>query len=219
MFYLAVLFRPFSNQRQMHPLTGHGGNSAIESAAYLADLLKGLLERKGPTSSDIRTVFYKYQQARRSRTGLLMKEAHQQQQVESLDTPFLKFIALHVLKTMGQEKLLQVMVSGPAPGHSLRHLPLSSRSGVVAFADEVKIKSDDRSIIATLSWIMLLVTSASVPYLLAHRLGLPWNELEVATTRTSSRAQLYYVISAIAANGLWAIESSRCPLYLTALRR
>lgn len=90
----------------MNPLTGHGGNSAIESAAMLADLLKGELKKNPkPDDDTIHQVFKKFQESRGPRTTNLMEATQQVQQMEVLDNPFLEFMQLTVMSQMGHEHL------------------------------------------------------------------------------------------------------------------
>jgi hypothetical protein len=92
----------------MHPITGHGGNACIESAATLVNGLVKLLSRANgdgskPSLDDIDALFAKTQQARQTRATLLKRHSHEQQRLELLDTPLHKFIAHYVLPMMDKE--------------------------------------------------------------------------------------------------------------------
>lgn len=59
----------------MNPLAGQGGNSAIESAGLLADLLKTTVDQNlSPDNNMLHRIFYKFQETRRLRTALLMED-------------------------------------------------------------------------------------------------------------------------------------------------
>ncbi|KAL1873344.1 hypothetical protein Plec18167_006394 [Paecilomyces lecythidis] len=81
---------------KLEPLTGQGGNTAIETAASLANHLVAALGRdpdRGLSTEDISNVFANVQQQREGRAWELVKAAHARQSLECMETPFLKFVA------------------------------------------------------------------------------------------------------------------------------
>ncbi|KAK2808447.1 hypothetical protein FQN50_004655 [Emmonsiellopsis sp. PD_5] len=84
---------------RFHPITGHGGNSALEGAAALTNrLVKALDQSSGTlTASQVSSVFKNVRDSRHDRIKRLVKTSHDLQRLVGLENPFLKFIALHVL--------------------------------------------------------------------------------------------------------------------------
>lgn len=142
---------------QVNPLSGQGGNAAIASAAYLADGLKDLIDRKGvPNQASIQEVFREYQQVRGSVSRELVKDAHALQRMEALETPFLKFFQLKLARFLTPKivgvRLAQVFNAGLP----LKHLPLPSHYGTIAIHRELETKASERLSSAKL-WVLLFV--------------------------------------------------------------
>ncbi|KAK2785003.1 hypothetical protein FQN53_008054 [Emmonsiellopsis sp. PD_33] len=93
---------------KFHPLTGHGGNSALEAAAALTNrLVKALDESSGTlTASQVSSVFQKVRDSRHDRIKGLVKTSHEHQRLVGLENPFLKFVALHVLPRANTDYIL-----------------------------------------------------------------------------------------------------------------
>ncbi|KAH6995512.1 hypothetical protein BKA56DRAFT_538510 [Ilyonectria sp. MPI-CAGE-AT-0026] len=96
---------------KFEPLTGHGGNSAIETAATLTNHLFSNKD-SDLTRSDVQGIFSNTQNDRFKRVSFLVADAHAQQQNDALETPFL---ALMARKFVGATRL--EMVSVPKRGH------------------------------------------------------------------------------------------------------
>ncbi|KAL4810805.1 hypothetical protein BDV18DRAFT_155418 [Aspergillus unguis] len=85
---------------KFHPISGHGGNACIESAAALVNNLRTTLARAGsmkPSLGQIEHVFDTTQRIRRARTVTLKEHSHEQQRTELLDTWLHELIAFHIL--------------------------------------------------------------------------------------------------------------------------
>ncbi|CAG9986543.1 unnamed protein product [Clonostachys byssicola] len=122
---------------KMHPITGHGGNACIESAATLVNGLVELLGRDSrdnskPSLDDIDALFAKTQQARQARATLLKRHSHEQQRLELLDTPLHQLIAHYVLPMMDKEDVtfnfsrnlpLAERLDFPKPKHQAKLVP------------------------------------------------------------------------------------------------
>jgi len=146
----------------MNPLTGQGGNSAIEDAALLGDLLREALDRNSrPTNETIFEQLTHFQEERKPSTKILVDGAHSLQSLEALETPFLEFLQTKVIAKGGVDKLASVMAAAHSPGHTLKYLPKPSRAGVVARDIEVVARPRQRSSVATGFWITLFLLVAS----------------------------------------------------------
>lgn len=199
----------------MNPLTGHGGNSAIESAAMLADLLKGELKKNPkPDDDTIHQVFKKFQESRGPRTTNLMEATQQVQQMEVLDNPFLEFMQLTVMSQMGHEHFAPALAAASTPGLSLKYMPQTYRKGIVSPNEEVRAKPQARPTTASGLWAALMLAIAA--------LGSTSTRLLMTTASDSSQYRPlgdYLSISTLAISGIWIVESYRPGLFFTVLFR
>ena len=126
---------------QFEPLTGQGGNSAIETAASFTNHLMAALDKCSPqtlSQEEISSVFNKTQQQREGRVGSLIRAAHSRQRLECLETAKLRFIALYVFPYMPQSSLMKRWIKTYCPAVSLRMFPQPpNRPRTVPFYDEV----------------------------------------------------------------------------------
>lgn len=199
----------------MNPLTGQGGNSAIESAALLADLLKGELKKNPKPDDDaIRQVFKTFQESRRPRTANLMETTQQVQQMEVLDNPFLEFMQLTVMTQMGHEHFAPALAASSTPGLSLKYMPQTYRKGIVSPNEDVQAKPHARSTGATGLWAALMLAIAALGPISTRLLAAS------APDPTQSRnLRTYLATSSLAINGVWIVESYRPGLFFTVLFR
>lgn len=155
----------------MNPLAGQGGNSAIESAGLLSDLLKKTLdENPHPSNDTIQRIFHEFQEERRLRTTKLMESTKRMQSMESLDNPLMRFLQLKVITKLGAVQIAPLLAAGSTPGRALKYLPKDFRSGVVAIDEEVHVNPQDRSTVSTVFWILLMLFAASLGLLLSRNL-------------------------------------------------
>ncbi|KAK9777145.1 putative FAD-dependent monooxygenase andE [Seiridium cardinale] len=85
---------------KFHPISGHGGNACIESAATLVNMLRDVLAKSHgvkPTLEDIEYAFARTQEIRQARTATLKTHSHEQQRSESLDTRLHELAAFYLL--------------------------------------------------------------------------------------------------------------------------
>ncbi|KAL4975551.1 hypothetical protein BDW66DRAFT_167055 [Aspergillus desertorum] len=193
---------------RMHPVSGHGGNAAIEDAAFLANRLKDVLERsKTPTDSQLRSIFQELQEERWPRTKLLTNGASKLAHLEMFSTPLLKFIMLHLYPLVPGENILASMSESMVQSEPLKYLPLPLRSKkFVPFDDEIQINTKDRLSTASYSWIFLFYIVASLRFVLPTSAGLP---ISVDQPLFLSAWEGYVHASYTAVNAFWAIESYR----------
>ncbi|KAL4993921.1 hypothetical protein BDV10DRAFT_12813 [Aspergillus recurvatus] len=193
---------------RMHPVSGHGGNAAIEDAAFLANRLQEVLENsKNPTGSKLRDIFQELQEERWPRTDLLTKGASKLANLEMFRTPLLKLIMLHLYPLVPGENILASLSESMVQSEPLKYLPLPPQSKkFLPFDDEIRIKTKDRSTTASYSWILLFFLIASLPFLLPTS-----GSLLISANQPDflSAWQGYVHASYIAVNAFWAIESYR----------
>lgn len=200
----------------MNPLTGHGGNSAIESAAMLADLLKEALDRGNPLDdTTIQRLFSKLQTERGSRTRSLMQAAQMVQRLEALDTPFLKFLNFFVLSKLGPEVILARMAPSVTPSHILRYMPLEGSKGRVAPVSQVQVNAGKRSTLATRCWATSMLITSFSSFVLARSS----NFSQMVNSGTLVSLEAYTSMMVVITNSLWVVESYRLGLLFSPLCR
>ncbi|KAH7016712.1 hypothetical protein EDB80DRAFT_826985 [Ilyonectria destructans] len=124
---------------KFEPLTGYGGNSAIETAATLAN---HLFPKKDSdlTRSDVQGIFSNTQTDRFKRVSFLVADAHAQQQNDALETPFLALMARVLPRIMSQELTLQLGSNKLVGATRLEMVSVPNRGHLIPFDDELPAK-------------------------------------------------------------------------------
>ncbi|KAJ5440513.1 Monooxygenase FAD-binding [Penicillium cf. griseofulvum] len=191
------------------PLTGQGGNSAIEDAALLGDLLKEALQTEPcPTSATLQVAFADFQQQRRPRTKFLLEGASGLQALEALENPFLKLMALKVVGKMSVDQLAPLFAECHSPGHILRYLPEPSHRGVVARDADIAATPDQRALPATILWATIIAATASLSLFAVRYISLGSQNAVLG-----NMLQFYTFIIRAVVNVLWTVESYRPGLF------
>ncbi|KLP10127.1 Uncharacterized protein Y057_2605 [Fusarium fujikuroi] len=121
---------------KFEPLTGHGGNSAIETAA---SLVNHLLSNKCSDWSDaqIEAAFSAVQKERFQRVQWLVNDAHQTQEMQAMATPFLATIGPILARLASTRTLLQLMAHKVVGATRINRFPVPRRQHTVPFNDEL----------------------------------------------------------------------------------
>lgn len=208
---------------KVNPLTGYGGNSAIESAAILADMLKEALD-KSPQLDEptLQFIFAKFQKQRQLRMKPIMDGTKLTQRLEILDNFFLKFVNLKLITRAGPAFMATAFAEPTIPGYFLRYLPLENDKGMLALSIQVKANPRKRPTVATAFWIfMMLSISILIPHypgwaqnVTSTKWASPLQEKAGSTFPTveykgQNVLQAYVSTFAIIINSLWVVESYR----------
>ncbi|EXJ78155.1 hypothetical protein A1O3_09316 [Capronia epimyces CBS 606.96] len=133
---------------KIHPIGGHGGNGAIESAATLANgLLKKLGELrsdgqgKRPTTEEIEAIFRHVQEVRQTRVNHLREYSHEQQRTESMDSP-LHWLKVKLLPLMDVDDVVYNFSCNIPLAEKLDGLPCPRQPKLIPFKDD--LESDPR---------------------------------------------------------------------------
>ncbi|KAJ5328481.1 hypothetical protein N7452_008871 [Penicillium brevicompactum] len=124
---------------KFEPLTGQGGNNAIETSACLTNHLVAALRncKTGTLSTEeISTVFKKVQEQREGRVSKLVKASHARQRLECMETPFLKFLVQYVIPYAPRYIPINRAIDGYSAALSLDMLPMPHTPRDVAYFDE-----------------------------------------------------------------------------------
>ncbi|KAJ3545706.1 hypothetical protein NM208_g2391 [Fusarium decemcellulare] len=125
---------------KMHPISGHGGNAAVESSACLVNaLVKELWRSRGakPTLEQIERSFARTQRTRQARAATLVQHSHEQQRGEMLDTPFHEFAAFHLLPLTDTEDVTFNFSRNMPLAEKLDTPQLIARPRLVPYKDEL----------------------------------------------------------------------------------
>lgn len=200
----------------MNPLLGYGGNSAIESAGLLANLLKGALDKNPhPDNATFRRIFQEFQEERGPRTTGLMETTKEVQQMEILESPVLEFLQLKVFGQLDGEHLGPLLAAHSNSARTLKYLPKTFRRGVVPLDEEVKVNPHNRPTIATALWMGLMLLIALFGPLLSRYLVLAPSP----DSTVPAALQNYLFVTAISITGLWTVESYRSSFLISPLFR
>lgn len=202
----------------MNPIAGAGGNTALESAAVLADLLKSALDENHGSKLDnstIHEIFSQFQEQRKPRAKQLMTSSSQMQHLEALDSFFMKFLQLYVVPKLGAENLAPIIAYMYSPGPALKHLPSNYPEGPVLPDEDIKMNPRDRSPAASRYFIILFMLLAVFTPLASHFLGVSKN----LDSEDSRELAVYKFLIACTITGIWTVESYRPARLMTPIFR
>ncbi|KAJ9619082.1 hypothetical protein H2204_012793 [Knufia peltigerae] len=127
---------------KMEPISGHGGNAAIETAATLTNaLVKALAEVKGPqrsmSAARICKVFQNVQETRMKRVQKLITDSHNHQRFEALEGQMEKILALNLLPLSDTDDVLMNASKNIPQGQRLQMLENPFRARLIPFHDDL----------------------------------------------------------------------------------
>ncbi|KAL9573477.1 hypothetical protein ACKAV7_002021 [Fusarium commune] len=169
---------------KFEPLTGHGGNAAIETAASLVNHLTSD-ECSDWTNAQIEGAFAAVQDERFQRVQWLVNNAHQTQEIQAMATPFLAAIGTVLARLTGVQTVLRLVAHKVIGATRINSIPVPRREHTVPFNDELPSRP--------LSWrwlpIGLGIISQAALFRLATRILGP---LEIPTTFGGEPLVKYY---------------------------
>lgn len=218
-------------------MTSQGGTSAIESAADLANQLKGLASGSGAiTDEKLQAAFAQLQENQRPKAEVRLDGGRTLARLECLENALFKFLMLHVIGKLPAESVLSFIADTCSTSVCLKYLPAPSRQGLVPFEDEVDICPRKRKTWLTVFWMLLFFLVGSVQFVPFQNLEVGGRELTawlpmclrrpeeysaqgVVSSTVPSLLQAYFAASALAMNGLWCLESYRNQFSLSPIGR
>ncbi|KAF3002124.1 hypothetical protein E8E14_000136 [Neopestalotiopsis sp. 37M] len=126
-----------------NPISGQGGNGAIESVAELVNAIIRMKDTKsgslaGLQDADVEAIFTQTQSARHEREKYLIDAAHYQQSLAAHENTFMSKFFLNALVPMGGEETFFSIMGKPfMDAARLEKLPIPSRGRLVPFHDEL----------------------------------------------------------------------------------
>ncbi|KAM5364062.1 hypothetical protein ACJZ2D_011679 [Fusarium nematophilum] len=114
---------------KFNPISGQGGNSALESASALADNLVLALGQHGGRLSDaqVKAVFSKTESVRRPRVAQLVQESIEAQRISAWATPLSKFVDCYVAPLIDMPTFVDSISSPVVGGYGLQTLAHQGR--------------------------------------------------------------------------------------------
>ncbi|KAG5295883.1 FAD binding domain-containing protein [Histoplasma capsulatum G186AR] len=125
---------------KFHPIAGHGGNSALESSAALTNALVRALKESISnelSTSQISDIFQEVQDLRHKTVKRLIAVSHSQQRLQSLETLFLRFVALHVLPRVHKDRVINNSSESCPPAQRLENVGLPPRITLVPYDSDL----------------------------------------------------------------------------------
>ncbi|KAJ3530542.1 hypothetical protein NM208_g9280 [Fusarium decemcellulare] len=142
---------------KFHPIGGHGGNGAIETAATLTNLLVEKLNVSLTghlTGTEIDDLFSSVQDLRYERTLAAMDYSHQQQRIESLDSLFKRFSAFYLLPLVDNEDVTFNFSCQIPASEKLEMLPVQRGERLIPYKDELLSEPKRRGLY---QWLLIAI--------------------------------------------------------------
>ncbi|CCF41015.1 FAD binding domain-containing protein [Colletotrichum higginsianum] len=156
---------------KIDPISGQGGNGAIEAAAILTNALTDMLERnpKSQSAAVVEEALAQVHANRHARAKDLVASGHQLQQVLTGRSPVSKPVINYLIPLMKEDGFLGTAVPICKASHHVHRLPMPNRPRLVPFDDELPARPLNNK---TASKVVTLLAFGSLAALLARSGGL-----------------------------------------------
>ncbi|KAJ5701737.1 hypothetical protein N7488_009285 [Penicillium malachiteum] len=144
---------------KLEPLTGQGGNSAIETAAALTNNIVAAMKLcplQEISTEDVTSLLENTQSQREERMQSLLKAAHKRQRLDCMESPLLKFIANFVFPFVPEKTITSAWIPTYAPGTSLNMIPIPNKPRTIPYYDELLRAPSSRGKIGYLLYAVFL---------------------------------------------------------------
>lgn len=123
---------------QINPITGLGGNIAIEDAAELANEIVRLLDetKSYPSDEEIDMAFTRVQCLRKTPATKALRNAAQRQHDDARQSMFAKYVLPLLLKHISRDTLHEASTISTVDATRVKALPVPRRAHFVPFCDE-----------------------------------------------------------------------------------
>lgn len=150
---------------QFNPETGQGANSAIETAAAIANELSRLLKKtSSPSDDDISAAFSRVQEQRFDRVKTLVGRATAAGRADSFTTPMDELVARHVMPHMDPVTSLSGLMDEFVGGARLENMPVPFKPKLVPFSDELPSRPLEAVVSKTVTALTALLLAAMAFY-------------------------------------------------------
>ncbi|KZL77439.1 FAD binding domain-containing protein [Colletotrichum tofieldiae] len=161
---------------KIDPISGQGGNGAIEAAAILTNALTDMLEKnpKSQSAEVVENALAQVHANRHARAKKLVAEGHQLQQILTGRSPISKPVIKYLIPVLKENGFLNTAVPICKASHHVHKLPMPKRPRLVPFDDELparplnnKTASNVATLLAFSSLAVLLSKSGGLTHLSA----------------------------------------------------
>ncbi|KAL3418739.1 FAD binding domain-containing protein [Phlyctema vagabunda] len=197
---------------KIDPMSGQGGNGAIESAALLVNaLMEKLKASTGKLSSEqVESALAEVHTHRFERAQRLVREANTLQLTLSQRRPFSGLIMKYLAPLVGPNAFVDVVIPICVEATKIQGIPVPERVLFVPFEDELPVKPLKNAALLTIPWAMtsalfglfLLATSNNTVAKLLR------GYLEPETTAIDGQV-LLFMINLVPLLVVWLIEAHR----------
>ncbi|KAF7351053.1 Monooxygenase FAD-binding protein [Mycena sanguinolenta] len=128
---------------KFNPISGQGGNNALETAATLTtqllNMLRALPPGQRPSDADITAAFQRTQDTRRAPVTEAVDISHQQQSIFACETPLFGVLA-RIIPFLGAEGTFEKFADAAVPARRLPMLLMPKRPRFEPYIDELPAK-------------------------------------------------------------------------------
>ncbi|KAL2680355.1 hypothetical protein Neosp_007952 [[Neocosmospora] mangrovei] len=201
-WHFGRIFTLGDSAHKMHPIGGHGGNAAIETAAALTNSLVDVLSKTSSplTTTDIAALFGQVQALRYPRAMAIKAYSRKKQLTESLDSSLQRFVAFHLLPRVREQDVTRSYSAQIPASEKLNMLPVPYRKKLVPYKDELVAKPKRRGTVGFLILGIYLTISAVAFYL-------RW--LSPSAIEVGNQINEVLVVGALGDNSLTLLQRAR----------
>jgi len=221
-------FQILADKLQFNPVSGQGGNGALETAATLSNQIVRLVQAKPKghsiQNSEIQAAFQKTQSIRYRRAWEMVKSGHELQRLQAMETSFMQLIATRVVPRQDKEMLFKMFAEYFYPAVRIEYLAVPRLDRFDPFHDELPnkrietLKLSTMLIIAVLgvitSYAMKSICSSTISDTLMafpiDSVSAPDSSLSTDHQSLASMSILYYTLATLPPMCLvWTVEAYR----------
>ncbi|GKT41102.1 FAD-dependent monooxygenase andE [Colletotrichum spaethianum] len=149
---------------KIDPISGQGGNGAIEAAAILTNALTDMLE-KNPKSQSPEVVEHALAQVqanRHARAKKLVSEGHQLQQILTGRSPISKPVLKYLIPILKEDGFVGTALPICKASHHVLKLPMPKRSRIVPFDDELPARPLNNKTVSRVATLLAFGSMAAI---------------------------------------------------------
>lgn len=216
---LSIPIRADTDTSQFNPETGQGANSAIETAAVIANELSRLLKNTSkPSDDEISTAFARVQDQRFDRVKTLVEKSTAAGQADSFTSPMDEFVARHVTPNLDPVAGISGVMEDFVGGARLESDPVPFRPKMIPFNDELTSRPLKAWILKTVTALTAL-SLAAMAYQLTQTRGwgswagpadiIPSSWVPEALASDLTRTLVYHVLVYGTIFFMWSLDAQR----------
>lgn len=216
---LLVIVRANCHTSQFNPETGQGANSAIETAAAIANELSRLLKKtESPSDDEISAAFARVQEQRFDRVKTLVDRATAAGRADSFTTLMDELFARYVMPRLDSVMSLSGLMDEFVDGVRLDNMSVPFRPKLVPFSDELPsrplraafsktVTALTAILLATMSFYLIQPTRLERLHDPKDIISSPW--IYMAAGSDSTETLIYHVLVYATIFFMWTLDGQR----------